>query len=153
MMTLALRGKNNELRDKATALLTLMRQARGRLRDACQFYTEIPLWSYEPPEKLPLNEWKYVQDGKVGIYFIGNTVYSTVCLLKADGDLPANWDGIRSRIIHVRSGFVIDRVSGKRYDSGESFSVLPGDTISIAVHGLIKISWVPSIPIQFSSKL
>lgn len=151
-MTLAVRGRNNELRDKATALLSLMRQARGRLKNACQFYTEIPLWSYEPPEKIPLNEWKYVQDGEVGIYFIGNTVYSTVCLLKADGDLPANWDGIRSRIIHVRSGFVIDRTTGKRYDSGENFSALPGDALSISVHGLIKISWIPSLPIQSSPK-
>lgn len=151
-MILAIKGRNNALRAKATSLLTMMKEAQERLKNAYNFYTEIPLWSHEPPEKLPLHEWFYVLDGKVGIYFLGNTVYSTVCLLRADGDLPENSDASRSRTVQVCQGYVVDKSTGRKYFYGESFGARPNETLSLSVHGLVKIFWVPSLPIQSSLK-
>lgn len=151
-MILAIKGRNNTLRAKATSLLAMMKEAQERLKNVYNFYTEIPLWSHEPPEKLPLHEWFYVLDGKVGIYFLGNTVYSTICLLRADGDLPENSDPSRSRTVQVCQGYVVDKSTGRKYFYGESFGARPNETLSLSVHGLVKIFWVPSLPIQSSLK-
>ena len=124
-----------------------IRMCREKLAARNRFYASLPL-GREQEWKLPKNQWTYFLRGKVGIKYVGENLTSSVTYIKSseEVELPNLLDSERQHKLRVIRGYIIDRISGRRYTACDTINFQRGEPMHLTLNGYVWMAWIPPLP-------
>lgn len=124
-----------------------IKKCREKLEARNRFYASLPL-GRECELKLPKNQWAFFLRGKVGIKYVGENLTSSVTYIKSseEVELPNLLDSERQHKLRVIRGYIIDRISSRRYTAGDTINFQRGEPMHLTLNGYVWMAWTPPLP-------